>query len=90
MFYRALRETETETANKTDWFSINGKPTDGRFSKRLGFGFPNYGRFSLLGCNFSDFLCMVFLESFFCSYERVIHYIHFVKLYMAQQNINFD
>jgi hypothetical protein len=35
---RALRETETET--ETDRFSINRKPTDGRFSKDRFSVFP--------------------------------------------------
>jgi hypothetical protein len=31
LYTRALRETETETETETERFSINRKPTDGRF-----------------------------------------------------------
>jgi hypothetical protein len=60
---RALRETETET--ETDRFSINQKPTVGRFSKISVFGFPDSGLFCLLGCLFSRFFLHTFCGKFF-------------------------
>jgi hypothetical protein len=57
----ALRETETET--ETDRFSINRKPTNGRFSKRSVFGFPDSSRFCLLRA-ISPIFLHVFLQVF--------------------------
>jgi hypothetical protein len=67
---RALRKTETKT--ETDRFSIYRNSTNGRFSKISVFGFPDSGRFCLLGCHFSEFVLHVFVGKFFCSDKCVI------------------
>jgi hypothetical protein len=59
---KALRET------KSDWFSTNQKPTDGRFLKDWFFVFPDSGRF--FNKDFFGFVFApreVFLYSF-CSF----------------------
>jgi hypothetical protein len=57
-FYRLLVMRETETETVTDRFSINRKPTEGRFSKRSVSVFP-----ILVGVFFAPFfICFQFLR----------------------------
>jgi hypothetical protein len=79
---RAQREAETET----DQFSINQnrpmviflKDQFSVFQILVSFGFKNI------------FFPMNFFRESFLPYETTSSHTHFVKFYMAHQNINFD
>jgi hypothetical protein len=52
-------------------------------------GFPDSGRFCLLGCHFPELFLHVFFRKVFLLWQTCKSN-YFVKLYMAQQNIDFE